>query len=117
MSSIDKLYDSAEVLSRNRAPRNWRREARDWRRRLRISGDCAGTYGKASRSWLDTLGIATPIAGVVNTANVITLWHGAPARGLLAPIITEGSSFITSLFLWIIWLKWGVTGSNRRPAD
>jgi len=96
MSSIDKLYDSAEVLPRNKAPR-------DWRRRLGISCDSSGTNGKASRTWLYTLGIAAAIAGVVNTANVITLWHGAPARGLLAPVITEGSSFITSLlFFWII---------------
>jgi hypothetical protein len=116
MSSIDKLYDSAEVLPPNKAPRDWRREARDWRRRLGISGDSSGTNGKASRTWLYTLGIAAAIAGAVNTANVITLWHGAPARGLLAPVITEGSSFITSLlFFWIIWLAWCVAPPTVRP--
>lgn len=116
MSSIDRLYDSAEVLPRNKAPRDWRREARDWRRRLGISGDSSGANGKASRTWLYTLGIAAAIAGVVNTANVITLWHGAPARSLLTPVITEGSSFITSLlFFWIIWLAWCVAPPTVRP--
>ena len=95
---MSNVYDSAEVLPPNKAPRDWRREARDWRRRLGISGDSSGTNGKASRTWLYTFGIAAAIGGAVNTANVITVWHGAPARGLLCPVITEGSSFITSLF-------------------
>ena len=47
---------------------------------------------------------------------VDTLWHGVPARGLLAPVITEGSSFITSLlFFWIIWLAWCVAPPTVRP--
>jgi len=116
MSSIDRPYDSAEVLPRNKAPRDWRREARDWRRRLGIRGDSSGTNGKARRTWLYTLGVAAAIGGVVNTANVITLWHGAPARSLLTPVITEGSSFITSLlFFWIIWLAWCVAPPTVRP--
>jgi DNA-binding LytR/AlgR family response regulator len=113
---MSNVYDSAKVLPPNKAPRDWRREARDWRRRLGISGDSSGTNGKASRTWLYMLGIAAAISGVVTTANVITLWHGAPARGLLAPVITEGSSFITSLLsFWIIWLAWCVAPPTVRP--
>ena len=113
---MSNVYDSAEVLPPNKAPRDWRREARDWRRRLGISGDTSGTNGKASRTWLYTLGIAAAISGVVSTANVITVWHGAPARGLLAPVITESSSFISSLLsLWIIWLAWCIAPPTVRP--
>lgn len=113
---MSNVYDSADALPRNKAPRDWRREARDWRRRLGISGDSPGTNGKVSRTWLYMLGIAAAISGVVTTANVITLWHGAPARGLLAPVITEGSSFITSLFsFWVIWFAWCVAPPTVRP--
>jgi hypothetical protein len=116
MSSIDEPYESAEVLPRNKAPRDWRREARDWRRRLGISGDSSGTNGKASRTFFYSLGIAAAISGVITTANVITLWHRLPARDLLAPVITEGSSFITSLLsFWIIWLAWCVAPPTVRP--
>ena len=116
MPSIDKLYGSAEVLSRNEAPRDWLREARDWRQLFGLSGDSSGTNGKASRTWLYSFGIAATLAGLGTAVNVITLWHGAPARGLLAPIITEGSSFITSLLVFrIIWLAWCVAPLTVRP--
>ena len=113
MSNAD---DSAEALPRKKAPRDWRREARDWRRRLGISGDSSGMNGKASRTWPYMLGITATISGLVTAVNIITLWHGAPARGLLAPVITEGSSFVSSLLaFWIIWLAWCVAPPTVRP--
>src|SRR5689334_7731678 len=113
MSNAD---DSAEALPRKKAPRDWRREARDWRRRLGISGDSSGTNGKASRTWPYMLGTTATISGLVTAVNVITLWHGAPARGLLAPVITEGSSFVSSLLaFWIIWLAWCVAPPTVQP--
>jgi hypothetical protein len=113
---MSNVYDSAEAVPRNKAMRDWRREARDWRRRLGISGDSSGTNGNASRTGLYTFGIAAAISGGITTVNVITLWHGAPARGLLCPVITEGSSFITSLLsFWIIWLAWCVAPLTVRP--
>jgi len=113
---MSNVYNSAEALPRNKAPRDRWREARDWRRRLGMGGDSSGTNGTASRTWLYTLGMAAAISGCVGTADVITLWHDAPARSLLCPVITEGSSFITSiLFFRIIWLAWCVAPPTVRP--
>jgi len=113
---MSNVYNSAEALPRNKAPRDWWREARDWRRRLGMGGDSSGTNGTAGRTWLYTLGIAAAISGCVAMADVITLWHDAPARSLLCPVITEGSSFITSiLFFRIIWLAWCVAPPTVRP--
>lgn len=113
---MSNVYNSADALPRNKAPRDWWREARDWRRRLGMGGDSSGTNGTARRTWLYTLGMAAAISGCVATADVITLWHDAPARSLLSPVITEGSSFITSiLFFWIIWLAWCVAPPTVRP--
>jgi hypothetical protein len=116
MSSIDKLHQHAEVLPRYKAPRDWRRDVRDWRRRHWIHGDASGTNGKALRTGFYTFGIVAAFAGAVNAVNVITVWHGMPARGLLAPIITEGSSYFTSLLaFWIIWLAWCIAPPTVRP--
>lgn len=115
MSSIDKLHNSAEVLPR-KARRDGQRGARDWRQRFGISGDSSGANGTANRTCIYTFGIAVVISGAVNAVNVITVWHGMPARGLLAPVITEGSSFITSLLsFWIIWVAWCVAPPAVRP--
>jgi hypothetical protein len=54
--------------------------------------------------------------GTVNTINVWTIWHEAPGAGLLAPMIWEGSSWITfMLFFWIPWLGWRFAPPLVRP--
>jgi DNA-binding LytR/AlgR family response regulator len=84
---------------------------RQW---LGTSGDVSGT--RTRRTFLYALGIAAAIVGTVNIINVMTVWHEQPGLGLLAPVIWEGSSWITlMLFFWVPWLGWRIAPPLVRP--
>ncbi len=84
---------------------------RQW---LVTSGDVSGT--RARRTFLYSLAIAAAIVGAVNVINVMTIWHEQPEDGLLAPVIWEGSSWITfMLFFWMPWLGWRLAPLLVRP--
>jgi hypothetical protein len=83
---------------------------------LGMSGDRLGTNGTLRRTFLYSYLAAFALVGVVNTINVVTLRHDAPQVGIAAPLIAEGSSFITLLaFFWIIWVAYRIAPINVRP--
>jgi hypothetical protein len=60
--------------------------------------------------------VAMVAVGTVNTINVITVRQESPQIGLAAPIIWEGSSWVTFiLFLWIAWIGYSVAPLPVRP--
>jgi len=86
---------------------------RQW---LGIGGDLSGSNGRHWRTFLYTLGIAAVLVAVVNTINVITIQHENPAGGLAAPVVAEGSSWVTlMLFFWIPWIAWRLAPLTVRP--
>ena len=60
-----------------------------------MSGEAAGTSGW--RTFLFSLALAALVIGVVNIIDVMTIHHEHPEYPLAAPIIWEGSS-------WLTWL-------------
>lgn len=67
-----------------------------------MSGAQAGTSGW--RTFWVSLAAAAVIVGAVNIVDVMTILHEHPEWGLLAPIVWEGSSWLTWVaFLWIAW--------------
>jgi hypothetical protein len=84
--------------------------------RLGMSGEVLGTSGIARRTLLYCYAVAVVAVGAVNTINVMTVRHENPQYGLAAPIIWEGSSWITFiLFLWIAWIGYSVAPLPVRP--
>jgi hypothetical protein len=61
-------------------------------------------------------GIAAATVGAINAINVITDEHESPDLPLAAPLIWEGSSWLTvMLFFWILWLGWRLAPLGVRP--
>ena len=84
---------------------------RQW---LGTSGDVSGT--RTRHTFLYSLAIAAVVVGTVNVINVMTIWHEDPKAGLLAPMIWEGSSWITFMaFFWMPWLAWRFAPLLVRP--
>ena len=72
--------------------------------------------GRRWRTFRYCLAIAAGLVAVVNTINVITIWHEDPGAGRAAPLIWEGTSAVTLLlFLWIPWLAWRMAPPQVRP--
>jgi len=68
-----------------------------------------GTSGVTRRTLLYCYAIAAVGVGGVATINVITMRHEEPQYGAIAPIIWEGSSWLTFiLFLWIVWIGYRI---------
>jgi len=87
------------------APRDRLRAFGVVRQWLGMSGGESGT--RARWTFLYSLAIAAATVGVVNAINVITITHEDAGAGFAAPMIWEGSSWITFLlFFWIPWLGW-----------
>jgi len=83
---------------------------------LGMSGDLLGTSGIARRTLLYCYAVTAAAVGAVNTINVITVRHDNPQYGIAAPIIWEGSSWITFiLFLWIAWIGYSIAPLPVRP--
>ncbi len=88
----------------------------DLRQWLGISGDALGTNGVRTRTFLYSYLIAAAIVAIVNTINVITILHQEPRLGVAAPIVWEGSSWLSILAtFWIVWIAWLVAPANVRP--
>jgi len=59
---------------------------------------------------------AAVLVGVFNTINVITTVHAEPNLSIVAPIIWEGSSWVTLLlFFWVPWLAWRLAPFGVQP--
>jgi DNA-binding LytR/AlgR family response regulator len=83
---------------------------------LGISGEALGTTGVARRTFFYCYATAVVVVGGVCAINLITTRHEAPQYGLIAPIIWEGTSWLTFvLFLWIAWIAYRVAPPNARP--
>ena len=86
---------------------------REW---LGIGGDPLGMSGRQWQTFRYSLAIAVGLVAVVNTVNVITIWHEDPDAGLAAHIVWEGTSAVTLiLFLWIPWLAWRAAPPQVHP--
>jgi hypothetical protein len=72
-----------------------------------MNGEESVTKRRLRRIFLCSVAIAATTAGVVNTLNVIQRLHDNPGSSVAAPIVAEGSSWITFvLFFWIPWICW-----------
>lgn len=83
---------------------------------LGLSGLFFGTDGGARRTFRSAYVATALIAAVINTLNVITIEHARPDRGLLEPVILEGSSWLSFVaFFWIVWLARRAAPLGVRP--
>jgi DNA-binding LytR/AlgR family response regulator len=83
---------------------------------LGTSGDPLGTNGVARRTLLYCYAIGIVVVGAVSAINVITTHHEEPQFGLAAPIIWEGTSWLTfTFFLWIGWIAYRIAPLWGRP--
>jgi DNA-binding LytR/AlgR family response regulator len=83
---------------------------------LGIGGDAVGTSGVLRRTFFYAGAVGVTIAAGTDILNVITIVHVAPQRGLLEPVIREGSSWITlTAFIGIPWAAWRLAPLNVRP--
>ena len=74
------------------------------------------TSGHERRTFLYSLAVAVVLVGVVNAVNVISLTHDFPESGILSPVITEGSSWLTFIvFFWIPWIAWRTAPAQVHP--
>ncbi len=84
---------------------------------LGISGETCGASGVARRrAFLYGYAIAAVAAAAVCAINLITTHYEEPQYGLAAPILWEGSSWLTLiLFFWIVWLAYRIAPLTVRP--
>jgi len=83
---------------------------------LGISGDAIGTSGILRRTFLYGALATAATVGVVVTQNVISTTHAAPRLGLLAPVIWEGSSWVSLMaFFWLPWIGYRLAPPWVRP--
>jgi hypothetical protein len=106
--------------SKNAVPQEERgddaRRMGDVWRWLGISGDALGTTGVARRALIYGYAVVAVPAGAINIVDVITLRHDEPQYGLAAPILWQGSSWLTLiLFLWIPWMAYRIAPLAVRP--
>jgi hypothetical protein len=98
------------------AARDRARRIGDVRQWLGMNGDGTGTSGVLRRTFLYAYLFAAVMVGVVNTINVLTLWHDEPGHRLLRPIIEEGSSWLSLLaFYWVAWIAYRLAPPTVRP--
>jgi len=83
---------------------------------LGMSGDALGVSGVARRALLYGYAVVAVPAGAVNIVDVITTRHDEPQYGLAAPILWQGSSWLSLiLFLWIPWFAYRIAPLPVRP--
>jgi DNA-binding LytR/AlgR family response regulator len=83
---------------------------------LGMSGEALGTNGVARRTLRTCYAVAAVMVGCVCVIDLITMRHENPQYGLAAPIVWEGSSWLTFvLFLWIAWLAYRIAPLDARP--
>lgn len=83
---------------------------------LGISGDAVGTSGVLRRTFLYAFAVGATFAAATCIINIITLLHVTPQKGLLAPIILEGSSWLAlTCFIAIPWVAYRCAPPKVRP--
>ena len=81
-----------------------------------MSGDALGTSGTLCRTFLCAFAAAATIVAAINTLNVITMSHEEPQLGIAAPLVWEGSSWLSlMLFFWIPWIGYRLAPPPVRP--
>ncbi|HEY4942263.1 MAG TPA: LytTR family DNA-binding domain-containing protein [Rhizomicrobium sp.] len=81
-----------------------------------MSGGCAGTSGTGWRNFLYSLALAAVVVGTVNIVDVMTIHHEHPEYPLAAPIIWEGSSWLTWLAsMGIAWAAFRLAPPRGKP--
>jgi hypothetical protein len=87
----------------------------DWRQRLGMNGDAAGTEGIRRRTFAYGFAGAAVLTACICTANVLSDLHD-PNTEFFAPLVAEASSWITSMaFFWVIWLGYRMAPPFVRP--
>jgi hypothetical protein len=72
---------------------------------LGISGSVSGPNGVTRRAFFYGYGVAAGMVGIFCVIEVITVRHEQPQFGLGAPILWEGSSWVTyMLFFGLVWI-------------
>ena len=83
---------------------------------LGLSGEVLGISSIARSTLRYCYAVAVVVVGAFDTIDGITLRHEEPQYGLVAPIIWEGSSWLTFiLFLWIPWIAYRIAPLAVRP--
>ncbi len=107
---------SVRPPAKAKEPRAGARRIGDLRQWLGTSGDASGTSGTRWRTFLYALAAMAALVGAVNTINVLTVWHEEPAYGTWAPVVWEGSSWVSwLLFFWIVWIFYRLAPPFGRP--
>lgn len=88
----------------------------DVRQSLGMNGDAVGTDGTVRRTFLYGLAAAAALVATINAMNVISESRDLTGAGLLAPVIWEGSSWLTVMaFFWIPWAAYRLAPPAVRP--
>lgn len=91
----------------------WMGDVRRW---LGMSGDAMGTDETECRTFLYGLAAAAALVATINAMNVISESRDVAGAGLLAPMIWEGSSWLTVMaFFWIPWTAYRLAPPAVRP--
>jgi hypothetical protein len=81
-----------------------------------MSGDALGTSGTLRRTFLYAFAAVATMVAAINALNVITMNHEEPQIGLAAPLVWEGSSWVSLvLFFWIPWIGYRLAPPFVRP--
>jgi hypothetical protein len=79
-------------------------------------GKAAGLHAPPRGTFLYGFTTAAALVAAINAMNVIGASRAFSGTGLLAPIVWEGSSWITVLaFFWIPWLAFRIAPPSVRP--
>jgi len=79
-----------------------------------MSGTASGTSGW--RTFVVSFAAISLIVGAVNTIDVLTIVHEHPQYPVAAPLVWEGSSWLTWIaFLWIAWGAFRLAPPRGRP--
>lgn len=79
-------------------------------------GEVLGTNIAGRKMFFYALAWTGVIVAQINTLSVITQVHHDPVRGLIKPIVWEGSSWLSlMLFFWIPWLAYRFAPPLVRP--
>jgi hypothetical protein len=114
-ATAERDRSSRRAVSQEERSDGARRMGDIWRW-LGMSGDALGTSSVARRALLYGYAVLAISTGAVNIVGVITTRHDEPQYGLVAPIIWQGSSWLTLiLFLWIPWIAYRIAPLPVRP--
>ncbi len=114
--SASSLLQSVRTLFGGKERRGGARAIGVVRQWFGTGGAESGASGAGWRTFLYSFAAIAVIVGSVNIINVLTIRHEEPALGVAAPIVWEGSSWLTVLAsLWIPWLAYRFAPPRGRP--